>query len=101
MNKETPRHGYQPKGGLNRSDPPSGSDSKENSVSIVGDERFHSIDVRAKGSTLHGGEILLDGKLVKGVTAIEIKASIHGVTIVTLTMIANINCDLRDVKIDE
>ena len=55
------------------------------------DDQFHVLSLRTNGVMLRGGEVLLDGKLLKGLKAIKIEASVESAATVTLEMIANVD----------
>jgi len=65
------------------------------------DERFHDIQRRIKAGNLMGGEILLDGKPLRGITSIEVKAGCSESTMVTISLIANIDADFAEVQVDK
>jgi len=57
---------------------------------MIADERYHTISLRTRNARLYLGEVLLDGKPIKGLKSITINAEINLVT-VQLTMVANVD----------
>ncbi len=59
------------------------------------DEAYHVISLKTNGARLRGGEVLMDGKLVKGVRSIRIAADIESPATVVIEMLANVNSDME------
>jgi hypothetical protein len=64
----------------------------------MNDKRFHHFQIEIP-ERLFGGKILMDGAQVKGVRAIKIDASIDSPTIITLELIATVDCNLPTAEI--
>lgn len=52
---------------------------------------LHIISVKTNDACLRGGEVLLDGKPMKGLTRIQIDAKVREATVVVIEMLANVD----------
>jgi hypothetical protein len=66
----------------------------------MSEPKWHHIQVGLKDH-LFGSTLFMDGKPVKGVRSIEIKATLNAPTTVIIEMIATVDCDIPEAKLDE